>query len=122
MAFKWEYKRIRVDRKTVLVHRHLMEKKLGRKLKPFETVHHKDGNQRNNEVDNLELMTHDEHAQLHSNDNKRFVDLTCNYCGVVFKRKRHRRPEVMHVNHTFCGRRCMGLWYWKNKRARSSNG
>lgn len=36
-------------------HRRVMEKTLGRKLEKWETVHHKDGNRRNNRLDNLEL-------------------------------------------------------------------
>jgi hypothetical protein len=38
-----------------LVHRWVEEKKLGRKLKPSEVVHHKDGNPLNNSPDNLKV-------------------------------------------------------------------
>jgi hypothetical protein len=44
-----------VDGKQVAVHRVVMEKKLGRKLLPGETVHHKDGNRANFHESNLEL-------------------------------------------------------------------
>ena len=36
-----------------LVHRWVEEKKLGRKLKPGEVVHHRDGNPLNNSPNNL---------------------------------------------------------------------
>jgi len=38
-----------------LVHRWVEEKKLGRRLKPNEVVHHKDGNPLNNSPDNLKV-------------------------------------------------------------------
>ena len=38
-----------------------MEKKLGRKLRPNEIVHHIDGNASNNDVSNLKVMTRAEH-------------------------------------------------------------
>jgi hypothetical protein len=40
-----------------LVHRWVMEKNIGRKLKPTEVIHHRDGNKRNNSIDNLELFS-----------------------------------------------------------------
>lgn len=47
-------------------HRLLMEIHLGRYLKPKEVVHHIDGNGLNNDLSNLELLTHSEHARLHN--------------------------------------------------------
>lgn len=41
--------------RTVLEHRLVLARKLGRALLPHETVHHKDGDRLNNHPDNLEL-------------------------------------------------------------------
>jgi hypothetical protein len=46
-------------------HRVIAERKLKRPLRPGEIVHHKDHNKRNNNPDNLEVMTQSEHCRLH---------------------------------------------------------
>ena len=42
-------------KKEALLHRLVMEKHLGRQLLPGETVHHRDGDRKNNDLTNLEL-------------------------------------------------------------------
>ena len=51
--------------KYVREHRLVIENNIGRFLAPFEIVHHIDGNKKNNNVDNLLLLTQGEHASLH---------------------------------------------------------
>jgi len=51
-------------------HRIIMEKKLGRKLKKDEIVHHKDGNRMNNDISNLQVMTKSEHTKHHQTGEK----------------------------------------------------
>lgn len=63
-------------------HRAIMEEKLGRKLRPGELVHHKDENKKNNDPDNLEVMSHQAHSALHNQ--KYPLTWTCEHCGVVF--------------------------------------
>ena len=53
------------DNSNKYEHRALFEHKLGRKLETDEIVHHKDENGLNNKLDNLELMTREEHSRLH---------------------------------------------------------
>jgi len=47
------------------VHRVVMENYLGRKLKPEEVVHHRDGDVTNNDIENLQLLTNSFHRQGH---------------------------------------------------------
>lgn len=46
-------------------HRVVMERKLGRKLRKGEIVHHIDHNKKNNHPSNLAVMTQAEHARSH---------------------------------------------------------
>lgn len=55
-----------------LVHRWASEKKLGRKLKSGEVVHHKDRNKQNNSLSNLWVFRNqDEHDKVHKKDARR---------------------------------------------------
>lgn len=52
-------------------HRLVMERLLGRKLKPSEQVHHIDENPLNNSPSNLQVVTRSEHLKIHAKDRQR---------------------------------------------------
>lgn len=59
-------KQISIKGKNYYECRLIMEKHLGRYLKPTEVIHHKDGNPTNNDITNLELLSsQSEHTKLH---------------------------------------------------------
>jgi len=95
----------------VYEHRVVMENKLGRLLKSTEVVHHIDGNRRNNAIDNLELLTADEHARVHALQKKKFIiKLACPECGSIFYRQKGKTflCKPSKFNATFCSNRCRG--------------
>ena len=57
------------DKRYIYLHRALLEKKLGRYLKPGEQADHKDGNKNNNDPSNIVLKDLGEHQHDHSKTN-----------------------------------------------------
>ena len=59
------YKTIQVNKKQVMLHRHLMEIHLNRKLLHSELVHHINEDIYDNRIENLEVLTRSEHKKKH---------------------------------------------------------
>lgn len=110
----------------------LMEEKLGRPLKPYEDVHHIDGNPLNNSLHNLEIVCHGEHQRNHS---RKYYDkiMVCPICNKEFmwtavqqrrfysnlSRKEPKNKSRCTV--PFCSKRCIGLYGKQEQIRRNSN-
>lgn len=72
-------------------------------------VHHKNGDMRDNRIENLELMGAGEHASHHARP-KTLVMLKCSWCGKAFERE--KRNYAFHVKagqkNFYCSRTCAG--------------
>lgn len=92
MAYR--YKTVKRNGKTVLLHRHVAEQVLGRKLAPDEHVHHANEQRLDNRPANLEVLPASIHHQLHADERLRHPRTKqCQVCGTEFtphptKRKR----------------------------------
>ena len=77
---------------SVYLHRHLASVKLGRWLVRGESVHHRDGNIKNNNPGNLDVMSRKEHALLHSSlrGHAAREKRACKACGKPFYGKGSR--------------------------------
>lgn len=56
-----------LTRKKIPLHRYVIECYLGRELSPDEVVHHIDENPKNNFINNLKIVSHIQHRNLHRN-------------------------------------------------------
>jgi len=59
------YKLISHNGKRILEHRKVMEDFIGRKLFKYENIHHKNGIKTDNRIENIEIVTYNEHRKYH---------------------------------------------------------
>lgn len=75
-----------------LEHRRIMEQHLGRKLLTAEHVHHINEDKRDNRLENLKVMSVQDHASLHRTAFSK--QKTCVVCGAIFTAHEKTRSRV----------------------------
>lgn len=95
----YHYKQKQINGKHIDEHRYIMEQHLGRKLLRNEYVHHKNGDKKDNRIENLEIMTPQEHNKEHKE--KLPKTKICKVCGKEFE------PPIKHRGrNTICSEEC----------------
>ena len=91
-------------------HRLVAMEMLGRPLDRSEHVHHRNGNRTDNRVENLEVVSIQEHARLHGQPRvlSRWREIVCSACGKTALR---RIIDLEHTKHyAFCNLTCQRQW------------
>jgi predicted nucleic acid-binding Zn ribbon protein len=87
--FVGRYRQIKTpDGRKILEHRYVMEQALGRRLKRWEQVHHKNRNRLDNRPENLELVTSEQHGHRHT---RHATVKVCVVCGTQFTPHKTKR-------------------------------
>lgn len=99
-----------IDYGYVLMHRVVMENKLGRLLEDHEVVHHIDEDKFNNDPDNLQVMTQSEHTRMHQlAKGRRWITIRCPNCKDMFDIPYNRSFLGRKVgSYNTCSPRCRG--------------
>lgn len=106
------YIELSINGKHILEHRYVMEKSLGRTLTSKEVVHHKNGDTKDNRIENLEMLTRKAHNQIHLS--RSLPKIACEFCNKIFERKQsyiNRNKKLNQKN--FCSKRCASKWRLK---------
>lgn len=120
--FKARYRQVKTpDGRKMLEHRYVMEQIIGRRLKRWEQVHHRNHDRLDNRPENLELVSTQEHGERHT---RHATVKKCAVCGAEFtphKTKRVRQQtcsevctlklqskRTMHTECVICGTEFVG--------------
>ena len=97
-GYRWLY--VKDGGKTVArrEHRVVVEASIGRKLEPWELVHHKDGDKANNAIENLEVKEFGEHTAEHHQGTRKSQDAKRSMEAFALMREELRREREVKAD------------------------
>jgi len=94
-GYRWLYVSENGRRIARREHRVVMERHLGRKLEPWEVVHHKDANPANNDIENLEVVEFGAHTGEHSKGRRKDADAKRSIEAFALMREELKRERAV---------------------------
>lgn len=96
-GYRWNYVTENGRRVARREHRVIMEQHLGRKLEPWELVHHKDGDKLNNDLANLEMREFGEHTAEHHKGGRKSEDARRSMEAFALLREELKRARELNA-------------------------
>mgnify|MGYP000967476062 CR=1 FL=1 len=97
-GYRWLYVSENGRRVARREHRVIMERHLGRKLEPWELVHHKDSNPHNNTIENLELVEWGVHTSEHHKGGRKSEDARRSMEAFALMREEFKREREIKTD------------------------